>query len=386
MPRVRFGLSIPPVLPPRLQLTIIRAAEWLGFDSIWVPDHVLFPDLLPCPEAWSILTAAIPLTRRVVMGTSVSDPHRMHPAVLAQRMATLDQLSKGRIILGLGSGESMNLDPFGIPWDRRVRRLKETVAILRGLWDSDEPFTFEGEFFQMRRARLTVRPYQRRHIPIYLASLGPLMQKFAGEVADGWVPISLPADHFKAMFEGIRQAALAAGRDPERIDRLGHVVLALTRDEARVLEMLQDHALGLLWPEMLERMGVPLKPPAEFGDVDYRNVNPCDPESLAKFQAHQAWIPREAIRKVVLVGDVRRIRAGIGELIDQGATTIHITNASLDPTATLTIAADIIPYFTRRAAPAWVSAGSAICSVARRFGLIPEADPKRSMEWLRRQQ
>lgn len=153
-----------------------------------------------------------------------------------------------------------------------------------------------------------------------------------------------------------------------------------------VLDLLHEHSLGLIWPEAFERIGMPLHPPLEFADVHYRTVNPCDPESVAKFEAHQRWIPREALREVVTIGDVRTVRDGIGRLVEQGATHIHITNASLDPTATLTIAAEIIPYFTRRRAPLWVSAANAVVSVARAAGLVPEADPKKALKWLREQQ
>lgn len=385
MAPVQFGISIPPVFPPRLQVRMAQAFEWMGFDSVWLSDHVLFPDFLPCPEAWSIITAAAMKTRRVVFGTAVSDPHRGHPAVLAQRIATIDRLARGRIILGLGSGESMNLDPFGIPWDRRVRRLQETVAILRGLWDSEEPFSFQGEFFHLENARLCVRPYRGRHLPIYLAALGPLMQRFAGAAADGWIPISLPASHYAEMFAPIRAAAEAAGRDADGIDRMAHVVLALHSDEERVLAMMQDHALGLIWPPVAERAGIPLQPPPEFADTNYITVNPCDPDSLRKFEAHQAWMPREAIRRVVHVGDVARIRRVIGDYVDAGATHIHITNVSLDPAATLSIAGEIVPYFKRQAAPFGVHLANTAANLARRAGLVRQADPRAALAWLRKQ-
>lgn len=383
---LRFGIVMPPIFPPRMQVNLARAFEWMGFDQIWFPDHITFPDFMPAPDPWSIIAACALKTKRIEFGTAVSDPHRSHPAAFAHRLATVDQLTRGRIILGLGTGEVMNLDPFGIPWDRRLGRLKEAVHVMRGLLDSDDPFSFDGEFFHIREARLSVRTFKKRHLPIFLAALGPRAQEFAGQMADGWTPTSIPPQFFAEYFAPVARAAREAGRDPEDIDRCAMMTLALTDRAAPILDLLSDHALGLIWPPVAERMGLQLEPPAEAADTHYSTVNPHDGESLRKFNLHQRSIPHHVIEKFIYLGDVKRIRRAIGEFIDAGANIFHITNASLDPTAILKIANEVVPYFRPRRAPVTVQVVGGIASRLRGFGLIKDADPKKAMDWLKKQQ
>ncbi len=387
MPRqIKFGVVMPPVFPPRMQVGLAQAFEWMGFDQIWFPDHLTFPDFMPAPDPWSIITACAVKTRRIEFGTAVSDPHRMHPAAFAQRLATVDTLSRGRIILGLGSGESMNLDPFGIPWDRRLKRLQEAFYVIRGLLDADEPFTWHGDFFHIEHARLSVHPYRRRHLPIYLAALGPKAQQFAGRHADGWIPTSIPPPYYADYFTPVASAARDAGRNPGEIRRCAMMTLALASDTKPVLDLLADHAQGLIWPPVAEKMGLKLELPEEDGGAHYAAVNPHDPASLQRFEARQKAIPPHVLEKFVYIGDVKRMRRAIGDFIDAGADTFHLTNASLDPTAFLKLATDVLPYFRRRRAPVTVQVASAGAKLVRAAGLAPDADPRKAMDWLKKQQ
>jgi len=383
---LKFGLVMPPIFPPRMQVNLARAFEWMGFDSLWFTDHLTYPDFMPSPDPWSIIAACAAQTRRIEFGTAVSDPHRQHPAAFAHRLATLDQLSKGRITLGLGTGEVMNLDPFGIPWDRRLKRLQEAVTVMRGLLDSDAPFDFEGEIFQIKHARLSVRPYKGRHLPFFLAALGPKAQAFAGRVADGWVPTTLPAEYYADYFSGIARSARENGRDPARIHRCAMMTVALADRKAPVLALMRDHALGLVWPPVAERMGLTWDAPAEAGDISYAAVNPHDPESLRRFTLRQNSMPDEILERFVFIGDVKKIRKSIGEYVDAGVDHFHLTNASLDPTAILTLATDIVPYFRGRSAPPSVFVISRAAQQVRRMGLIKDADPQKAMAWLKAQQ
>lgn len=369
-----------------MQVTLAQAFEWMGFDSMWFPDHISYPDLTPAPDPWTIIPAAAMKTKRIVFGTAVTDPHRHHPAVFAQRLATIDQLSKGRVILGLGSGEVMNLDPFGIPWDRRLARTKEWVTVVRGLLDSTAPFDFEGEFFRIHHAHLSQRPYKGRHLPIYLAALGPKMQAFAGQVADGWIPTSLPAPFYAEYFAPIGRAAREAGRDPNQIDRCAMMMVGLTDRPGPVLDLMREHGMGIIWPPVKERLGLSWEVPPGTEDVTYATLNPHDPESLRKFRAQQDAIPLDVLQRFVYVGDVQKIRRAIGEYIDAGVNHFHLTNVSVDPTAIFKIATEIIPYFKKRRAPVSVFVIGSLAKKARSLGLVKDADPHKAMEWLKRQQ
>ena len=155
--RVRFGCFLPiPATPTERLLRIAKVNEEAGFDSIWTPDHLLFMPPGIVPEAWSLLAAISAVTEKAVLGTCVSDPHRHHPAVLAQKVATVDRISGGRVILGLGAGEAMNLEPFGICWKNAVTKLVEAVTIMRRLW-SGEIVNHEGKFWELRDAFLQIR-------------------------------------------------------------------------------------------------------------------------------------------------------------------------------------------------------------------------------------
>jgi len=124
---IKFGIAAPvPGVSVKDLIKFSVNTEKLGFHSLWFPDHVLFMAQKICPEVWSVITAAASETKKIQMGT-ISDPHRMHPAILAQRLSTVDHISNSRIFITLGYGEKMNLDPYGIAWDKPLERVKESV-------------------------------------------------------------------------------------------------------------------------------------------------------------------------------------------------------------------------------------------------------------------
>lgn len=382
MPDISFGMAMPAFLPPDRQVRLATLLEWLGFDRLWFPDHMLYPELSPAPDAWSVITAAAMQTRRIQLGTAVSDPHRVHPAVFAQRLATIDQLSKGRVILGLGSGEAMNLDPYGIPWERRVGRVRESVQVLRGLLDDGEPFTFEGEFFQLRNARLCVRPWKGRRLPIYMAALGPLMQKVAAAHADGWIPTAIPVEHYAHYLRPLRDAVVQAGRDPGAFEPVAVVPVALCDDRRAAAAFLSDlmrrFALILLWPPVLERMGMRFEPPAHLAGSSYLTVNPCDADSIARYRELQAWVTEDLVTPFVLTGNVAEVRRGLAAYVEAGATSFNIYNVSPDPFgATVRLATEVIPYFTGRRGTLAARGLARALPVLRKTGLIERLIPKR---------
>ena len=181
---IKFGLSAPmPGADVDGLVNFSVKADQLGFDMIWYPDHLLFvaPGAI-APEAWAVASAAAMKTENIALGT-VSDPHRMHPAVFAQRLATVDQLSKGRVVLCLGVGESMNLDAFGIEWGKPLSKLRESMEVMELLWETDEPVNFDGQFYNLENAFLQIKPYKRNKIPFYMATHTPKGLQLTGEKA-----------------------------------------------------------------------------------------------------------------------------------------------------------------------------------------------------------
>ena len=146
--KLKFGIAGP--VPGESISNLInytKLYERGGFDTVWFPDHVVFMAKTLTPEVWSVITAASIKTKKIVMGT-IGDAHRIHPAIFAHRLATVDHISSGRIFVCVGYGEKMNLDPYGIRWDKPLKRVVESVKIMRALWKG-EPVDFNGEIYKL---------------------------------------------------------------------------------------------------------------------------------------------------------------------------------------------------------------------------------------------
>jgi coenzyme F420-dependent glucose-6-phosphate dehydrogenase len=189
---VRFGYKASAEqFAPNTLLRFGIEAEQAGFDSVWVSDH-----FQPwkhtdghAPFALSWMSALLAKTERVVVGTSVLTPtFRLHPSVVAHAFGTMGAMFPGRVILGVGTGESLNEVPStGIEWPElkeRSARLREAVALIRRLWSEDR-VSFEGAFYRTQNATIYDKPTEM--VPIYLAAGGPLNAKYAGRAGDGFI-------------------------------------------------------------------------------------------------------------------------------------------------------------------------------------------------------
>jgi len=211
-----------------------------------MPDHLVgvavrrFDSL----EAWSVSSALAVKTKHVKLGSCVTDPHRRHPAVLAQTVTTLDHLSNVGPILGIGAGEAMNLEPYGIRWDNPVSRLYEAVKLVKECW-AQPVVNFEGNFFCVEDALVEPKPIQKPHPPIWIAGNSPSTMKMTAEIADGWIPVCIPPDVYKENLEKILEWAKSYGRNPESIEPaiLVWVAVAEDRDKARELKSYRERRL-----------------------------------------------------------------------------------------------------------------------------------------------
>ena len=168
-------------------------AEENGFDSVFTSDHFQpwRHDGGHAPFALSWLGALGARTERVLIGTSVLTPtFRYHPAVIAQAFATLGCLFPGRVVLGMGTGESMNEAPLGLVWPEgkvRFARFREAVTLIRKLW-TEQRVTFDGEYYHTDRA--TIYDVPEQPVPLWLAGSGPAATRYAGRVGDGYITTS----------------------------------------------------------------------------------------------------------------------------------------------------------------------------------------------------
>jgi coenzyme F420-dependent glucose-6-phosphate dehydrogenase len=217
-------------------------AERCGFDSVLVSDHFQpwrhTGGHAPFSFAW--LAALGARTERVLLGTSVLTPtFRYHPAVVAQAMGTLGCLYPGRVLLGVGTGESLNeVPPLGIAWPEfkeRFARLREAIQLMRRLW-SDERVSFDGTFYKTRNA--TVYDTPAGGVPLYVAAGGPQMARYAGRVADGLICTSGKGEalYREQLLPAFADGARQAGRDPASLDTLIEVKVSFDTDRQRALE------------------------------------------------------------------------------------------------------------------------------------------------------
>jgi alkanesulfonate monooxygenase SsuD/methylene tetrahydromethanopterin reductase-like flavin-dependent oxidoreductase (luciferase family) len=165
-----------------------------------------------CSHAWDPLTvlgAVASRTSRVALGTSVLDIPYYNPVVLARALTTLDHLSSGRVRVGLGVGWSKFLE------------------VLRAVWTTD-PVEFQGRFYQIPRSVIGLKPVQKPHPPVFLATYVPAGLERIGRRADGWNPVGMPVEAMTAMTARMREAAKAAGRDPGRLEVIVRANVAVT--------------------------------------------------------------------------------------------------------------------------------------------------------------
>ena len=213
-----------------------RYGESEGFDSLWVIDRILWPSepqtpYPPSPDgSWpeiyqnvidpiSTLTYVAGLTQRIKLGTGIIDMLYQNPLLLANRLAALDNLSKGRLLLGLGLGHSKDeFDAAGVPFEKRGERADEFLQILNKVW-YDDTVEHHGKYYTIPKSVIGPKPYQQK-IPIYLAGFSPkALERVISSDAKGWIGIpQLDYDAFKQGQELLNKAAKEHGRDPQSIE------------------------------------------------------------------------------------------------------------------------------------------------------------------------
>lgn len=342
---IRFGCFLPvPATPMEKLFRIAKVNEEAGFDSIWVPDHLLFIPPGIVPEAWSTLAATAALTEKAVLGTCVSDPHRYHPAVLAQKVATVDQISGGRVILGLGAGEAMNLEPFGIEWKKPVSKLIEAVTIIRKLW-SGEVLNYEGRFWRLKDAFLQINPVKGR-VPIYFGANGSRTLKLTGEMADGWLSIPLSPRLYKERLKLVKEGAGKAGRSLDDIDTGVYLYTSVTEKAEDAYEQIEKIRSQVIpSPDLLREAGYDVELPEELQSISYFKAL-LNSEWVQKFLAFGELIPREAAIEFSIAGTVEDCINKIDEFIKAGVKHFLLLNVGPDPRQVMkAYGEEIIPYF-----------------------------------------
>jgi coenzyme F420-dependent glucose-6-phosphate dehydrogenase len=236
MLKIGYKASAEQFTPSKL-LEFSCLAEQVGFDSVFVSDHFQpwrhTGGHAPYSFAWMGAVGA--RTSRIMIGTSVVTPtFRYHPSVVAQAMGTLGAMFPDRMILGVGTGESLNEVPaIGIKWPgfkERFGRLKESIVLMNRLW-REERVSFEGQYYRTENATIYDRP--DNPVPIYIAAAGPTAAKLAGEVADGFICTSgkLPELYRETLLPNVAAGLASAGRPADGLDRMIELKVSFDTDK-----------------------------------------------------------------------------------------------------------------------------------------------------------
>jgi probable F420-dependent oxidoreductase len=234
---MRFGFALPQIgslTGPEAIVTVAQRAEELGFESLWVLDRILWPvhPRAPYPigdgslpvqyksvlDPLEALTFAAAHTSRIALATGVLNIPWYNPVLLARRLTTLDILSGGRLRAGFGIGWSPDeYEAAGATWSDRGKRADEAIEILKKIWTTD-PVEFQGKHYRIAKSFIGPKPVQKPHPPIYLAAFTPAAMKRVAAEANAWLPVGIPLSDLGTMFDGIKNMAREAGRDPSALE------------------------------------------------------------------------------------------------------------------------------------------------------------------------
>jgi coenzyme F420-dependent glucose-6-phosphate dehydrogenase len=244
---------------PRELLEFSVLAEEQGFDSVFVSDHFQpwkhTDGHAPNSLAW--LGALGASTKRVVIGTSVATPtFRYHPSIVAQAFGTMGSMFPGRVVLGVGTGESLNEVPStAMAWPgakERRDRLREAIRLINTLWTQDR-VTFEGQFYKTVDATIYDKPKDK--VPVWVAASGPLAAQMAGQIAEGFIVTSGKAPALYTELTGKVSEGLArAQREHASLEKMIEVKVSFDTDAQHAKELTRHWAALALSPE--EKMGV----------------------------------------------------------------------------------------------------------------------------------
>jgi phthiodiolone/phenolphthiodiolone dimycocerosates ketoreductase len=360
---MRIGATGVVVPPAKGVVKAAQQQEAAGFDSTWWPDHLMAwhpqsiwtteytplahrqPNAHVFLDTVACMTAAAVSTERILIGSSVTDPVRRHPAMLAQEFLTIDHFANGRCIFGIGTGEGENAIPYGLSIHKPASRLEEALEIVRLLWESDGPVRYDSQFWPHEDAVLGLGPAaDGRYPPIWVAAHGKRMLDIAGRLADGWLPTVMAPDDYRSRLSSILASRSKAGVDrPFEAGLWAYTCIGESKDDClKLFESPMYKVIALQLPaHVFERHGV--KPPLGEGSYGFNDFIP------SRFDLEQvldvtAGIPPEVVAEAVLHGSVDEIIDELRQFEAAGCQHAVLWNISF-----LTDAERIGPSFAAQA-------------------------------------
>ncbi|MBE8540292.1 5,10-methylenetetrahydromethanopterin reductase [Geoglobus acetivorans] len=217
---MKFGIEFVPNMKYYELEYYVKLAEDSGFEYTWITDHYNNRNV------YSMLTILALKTNSIKLGPGVTNPYHISPALTASAIATVNELSNGRAVLGIGAGDKVTFDRIGISWKKPLRRMREAVEIIRAL-HAGKPVNYDGEIFKFNGARMD---FKAGNIPIYIGAQGPKMLQLAAELGDGvLINASHPKD-FEAAKENIDAGLDKAGKSRDQFDTVAYASMSVDKD------------------------------------------------------------------------------------------------------------------------------------------------------------
>ena len=289
-----------------------RIEEW-GYDYLWLADERFFR------EVYSSLTLCALNTSRIKLGPCVTDPYSRHPALTAQAIGTLDEISGGRAVLGIGAGIS-GFAELGIARSRPALAIREAVTLIRALMRGEE-VDFQGRTVEFKGGGLNFPPL-RPDVPIYIASNSPLGLQLAGEVADGVIISSCATQATVDYSLGIiSEGASRTGRDIVAIDRVARLNCCIAADPQEALQGVKMSAVRSLSTYTRFAIAAGLEVPPDLTEAIAQLGYTHDTQKLESL-ARQA--PDDLIRDATLAGTIDEVTAKVVSMIESGITQVTI--------------------------------------------------------------
>jgi phthiodiolone/phenolphthiodiolone dimycocerosates ketoreductase len=337
--------------PMALAQSGFQTARVTGADSYWLPDHLnglfpravmtrkyfgaarLIPDIDAWAEPWTALgyLAGRHRLSRMGLGTCVTDTGRRNPAVTAQAAATLHLMTRGRAILGIGTGEREGNEPYGVDWSKPVARFEEAMATIRALWNSNGSLvTRDSPYFPLRDASFTLPPVKGSWPQIWIASHGPRMLRATGRYADAWFPVAVGSpERYTDGLAQVRDAADNAHRQPDSLTAAGTFFVVTGRNSSDIEEALDSvpiRAMSLLWPAwMWAEHGA--RHPLGQDSTGFQDILPQTIDEQTTL-AHVAGAPLAVVRQGLLVGTPDEVVDQLAGWRDHGLQYPVLINAS----------------------------------------------------------
>ncbi|MET0799919.1 MAG: LLM class flavin-dependent oxidoreductase [Actinomycetota bacterium] len=304
----RSGVVLQAVYPPAEFRSIVERVDALGFSNLWLTDSSLH-----ARNSYAYLTLAATASPRLVLGTAVTNPLTRHPAITAVAAATVDDISDGRMILGIGAGDRPLLALGMRP--ARLTSMRSAIGAIRSLW-SGADVTIEDTAFELHDAHL--RFGARSDIPIYVSASGPKMLELAGEIADGVILlVGLFPEALGWALEHVDRGAATAGRPRPHVAVFAYGTI--DDDEDRALGSARSIAAWFpqTAPVVCELAGLPS---SLIGSVRER----YEGEEFQEAAGAAQLLPDDFVRKVALAGDDRQARERIEAVVAAGVDSVHV--------------------------------------------------------------